>query len=214
MGMLYLGRHPGKLVFDRSFWGTMNYIPVLIMVILLGPLGGPFTMIIALLLPERVNCLYCQKAINAKLTTCRHCDKPVDIALKELPEDIRKQLHVPPFPDAVRVVVARGLYTINMQVAGVLVGTFVIVIAVQLILDNVVLTLVAFLLGFIAAWLCWSYAIPRWREWALSQPGVDPDDLQAAAELALLVWPKGHFFEKTEFRFKPQTKREPPDSPA
>ena len=58
------------------------------------------------------------------------------------------------------------------------------------------------LLGFILGWLWWSYSVPRWREWALKQPGINPDELQKAAEAATLVWPKGHFFEKTEFKTK------------
>jgi len=49
------------------------------------------------------------------------------------------------------------------------------------------------------AWIWWSYAVPRWRRWALSA-GVDPEELQRLAQKQLLVWPKGHFFEKTEFR--------------
>ena len=57
-------------------------------------------------------------------------------------------------------------------------------------------------IGIIAGWLWWSYSVPRWRKWALEQPGVDPNELQAAAEAALLVWPKGHFFEKTEIKIK------------
>jgi hypothetical protein len=50
------------------------------------------------------------------------------------------------------------------------------------------------------AWIWWSYAVPRWRHWALSR-GVDPEALQELAEEQKLVWPKGHFFEKTEFPY-------------
>ena len=49
------------------------------------------------------------------------------------------------------------------------------------------------------AWVWWAYATPRWRRWALGQ-GVDPGELQARAQAQNLVWPKGHVFEKTEFR--------------
>jgi len=50
-------------------------------------------------------------------------------------------------------------------------------------------------------WIWWSYAVPRWRAWALAR-GVDPDELQAMAQREKLVWPRGHLFEKTEFPFR------------
>lgn len=53
-----------------------------------------------------------------------------------------------------------------------------------------------------AAWLWWSWATPRWRHWALGR-GLDPHALQQLAQESGLVWPKGHIFEKTEFRFRP-----------
>ena len=53
--------------------------------------------------------------------------------------------------------------------------------------------------GPVVAWLWWSVAVPRWRDWALGS-GVDPDELQDWAEDAKLVWPVGSFWERTEFR--------------
>lgn len=53
------------------------------------------------------------------------------------------------------------------------------------------------------AWLWWSFAVPRWRHWALSR-GADPDDLQALGQAQGLVWPKGSFLERTEFRYTPK----------
>ena len=55
--------------------------------------------------------------------------------------------------------------------------------------------------GFVAAWLWWSFTVPRWRRWALRR-GADPDRTQRLGELSGLVWPKGFFLEKTEFRLK------------
>jgi len=72
----------------------------------------------------------------------------------------------------------------------------------MLVLRNLIVVVVSLFLGFIAGWLWWSYEVPRWRKWALEQPGVNPDELQAAAEVALLVWPKGRFFEITEIKPK------------
>ena len=53
-----------------------------------------------------------------------------------------------------------------------------------------------------SAWLWWSFCTPRWRVWALSR-GVDPDELQALAQAANIVWPRGSIFERTEFRVRP-----------
>ena len=58
---------------------------------------------------------------------------------------------------------------------------------------------IAVAIGFVAAWLYWSLAIPRWREWALRR-GADPDELQRRAERVGLVWRRGSVFERTEFR--------------
>ena len=57
-----------------------------------------------------------------------------------------------------------------------------------------------------ACWVCRGLALvvvqsARWRRWALRQ-GIPADELQKAAEAALLVWPKGSIFEKTEFKVK------------
>jgi len=57
------------------------------------------------------------------------------------------------------------------------------------------------LVGFVLAWLWWSFMTPRWRLWALRQ-GVNPEQLQKWAFLTGLVWPKGWIFEKTEFKVK------------
>jgi len=55
--------------------------------------------------------------------------------------------------------------------------------------------------GFLAGWLWWSITVPKWREWA-RQRGADEAQTQQLAQSGRypLVWPKGHFFEKTEFR--------------
>jgi hypothetical protein len=55
--------------------------------------------------------------------------------------------------------------------------------------------------AFVVGWLYWSFTIPRWRRWALRR-GADPEQLQRFGELSGLVWPKGFFLEKTEFRLK------------
>jgi hypothetical protein len=56
-------------------------------------------------------------------------------------------------------------------------------------------------IGIIAGWLWWSFAVPRWRRWALKS-GAPEDELQTWGVLTGLVWPKGSIFEKTEFKIK------------
>ncbi len=61
--------------------------------------------------------------------------------------------------------------------------------------------------GFIAAWLWWSWSVPRWRLWAYQR--VDNiAELKRAAVVARLVWPDGHFFERTELKSARHAARE------
>jgi hypothetical protein len=63
---------------------------------------------------------------------------------------------------------------------------------------------VGLLLGVIPAWLWWSEAVPRWREWAKLR-GADEVQTQNLGVRSGLVWPKGSVFEKTEFRIRKKT---------
>lgn len=60
-----------------------------------------------------------------------------------------------------------------------------------------------FILGFVCSWLAWSSQISRWRVWAYRRVA-DIDALKSAAVSASLIWPEGHFFERTEFRSRDQ----------
>jgi len=61
------------------------------------------------------------------------------------------------------------------------------------------LLLLFFLVGFVFAWLWWSFMVPLWRRWALQQ-NVPEAKLQKWATYTGLTWPKGSIFEKTEFK--------------
>ena len=113
-------------------------------------------------------------------------------------KDPRKQ-----FSKEVQTAVAKGYRKINLPIPFIMFGVFLGVVTLGVfVIKSTILIVASFPLGFIAGWLYWSYSVPRWRKWALKQPGINPDELQAAAEAALLVWPKGHFFEKTEIKPK------------
>lgn len=52
--------------------------------------------------------------------------------------------------------------------------------------------------GFVLAWSWWSVAVYRWRIWA-REKGMSPAEVQRYGEAARLLWPRGHFFERTEW---------------
>ena len=55
------------------------------------------------------------------------------------------------------------------------------------------------LLAMPVAWLWWAYQIPRWRDWVVER-GVSQADVESQAVKSGLLWPRGSFFERTEFR--------------
>lgn len=65
--------------------------------------------------------------------------------------------------------------------------------------------LIGFVLGFVAGWLYWSIAIPKWRIWAFEN--VDKRDWLKLKNKAIhekLIWPDNSIFNKTEIRTKEQ----------
>lgn len=61
-----------------------------------------------------------------------------------------------------------------------------------------------FLSSFVAAWFAWSVQVPRWRVWAYRRVK-DIEALKASAVSAGLIWPEGHFFQRTELRTAAQS---------
>ena len=59
----------------------------------------------------------------------------------------------------------------------------------------------------VAAWLWWSWSLPRWRVWALENVE-DLDAFISAAVAEQLMWPPGHLLEKTEIRSDALRRRE------
>lgn len=52
--------------------------------------------------------------------------------------------------------------------------------------------------GFAAAWLWWSISVPVWRRWAQAG-GMSAGEVQYHGERVNILWPRGHFFERTEW---------------
>lgn len=63
----------------------------------------------------------------------------------------------------------------------------------------------AFLSAVAAMWVIWSWQIVKWRLWAYRRVD-DLDALKLSAVGAGLIWPDGHFFERTEFRSEAEAK--------
>lgn len=60
---------------------------------------------------------------------------------------------------------------------------------------------IGYLISFILGWLVWSLFIAKWRIWAFDLINEKfHADLKNEAIQAKLIWPDGHFFEKTEIR--------------
>ncbi len=115
-----------------------------------------------------------------------------------------------PFPDfdrglplmgtlSVRAAVDRGHAIINRRVMQIMVALFAGGVAVEVLSNRLYDGAIIVLSAPFAAWIWWSWATPRWRDWALAR-GVDAQELQRLAEAEKLVWPVGHFFQYTEFR--------------
>ncbi len=58
---------------------------------------------------------------------------------------------------------------------------------------------IAFLIGFVLAWLIWSYMITKWRIWAFENVR-NVHELKKRAIQEKLIWNDGNIFEKTEIR--------------
>ena len=101
----------------------------------------------------------------------------------------------------IAVIILTGHFLVNLPVL-IIMGGFIYA-GIYHIEDN--LWMVLFLLGFILAWIWWSFMVPRWRRWALKQ-GASEKKLQKWAVATGLTWPKGSIFERTEFKLKDEDK--------
>jgi hypothetical protein len=99
--------------------------------------------------------------------------------------------------------IQRGQLLCNMPTILFLAGPGILCLYLKL---DTPYTIAAFAAGFISAWLYWGLIITYWRLWAFERVKNIPELKKAAIE-AKLIWPDGHFFEKTEIRSKAQRNR-------
>jgi uncharacterized membrane protein YciS (DUF1049 family) len=96
--------------------------------------------------------------------------------------------------------IRRGHLIVNVPVALALIGcpAFAFYLSEQNIIPEWGIG-VAFLIGFILAWLIWSFMITKWRIWAFENVR-NVHELKKRAIEAKLIWDDGNIFEKTEIR--------------
>lgn len=84
---------------------------------------------------------------------------------------------------------------------GIVSGGVVAIVVATMVVGSAVTSLPWVALAAIGSalgWPYWSAMVPRWWRWALAR-GLDPYDLQRAAEDAQLVWPRDSLLARTEF---------------
>ena len=96
-----------------------------------------------------------------------------------------------------------GTLVVNLPVFALLAGPAFI--ASSMGRDD--LTLWILLLSFVAAWGWWSLSVPRWRLWAYERVE-STSEVHRKALAAGLLWPRGSFLERTEFKSLAQRKRQ------
>lgn len=65
--------------------------------------------------------------------------------------------------------------------------------------------LLGLIVGMIPAWVWWSYAVPRWRDW-LDDEGISEASVYRLAISSGLVFPRGFYLEGTELRRRDGTR--------
>lgn len=89
-----------------------------------------------------------------------------------------------------------GIFWVNIPILPILL-TPLFLQKIVLSNNDASISVVCFLLGFIGAWLWWSVNVSLWRRWS-ARKGVDPNELQYEGQSSSILWPRGHFFERTE----------------
>jgi hypothetical protein len=90
-----------------------------------------------------------------------------------------------------------GIVWINTPVLPIFLGPLAIK-NVMLPGTSYLISGVLLLLGFVLAWAWWSVNVSPWRRWA-ARHIIDPVALQFEGESSSLLWPRGHFLERTEY---------------
>ncbi len=126
------------------------------------------------------------------------------------------ELYHTPEPVSIGKAIRRGLIWVYGPFFPLLIGTPLLLVLAMAETGKIIdvpswlvnsVYLIAFVSAFAAPWLWWSYSVPKWRLWAYERV----EDIPALISKAIavgLVWPPGHFFEKTEIKSKQHAAKE------
>jgi len=101
---------------------------------------------------------------------------------------------------SVEKAIKRGHLIVNLPVSIIMLGFPAL--AAYLFAKNIIPAwgiAIGFILGFIIAWLIWSFMITKWRIWAFRNVR-NVHELKKRAVQEKLIWKDGSIFEKTEIR--------------
>ena len=93
--------------------------------------------------------------------------------------------------------IRRGLLFVNIPVFLIIALPVIISIIIPESWNINAIVGIAIIPSIILAWVWWSWALPKWRLWAVKKV----DDIELLFDKAIeaqLMWPVGHFFQKTE----------------
>jgi hypothetical protein len=125
-------------------------------------------------------------------------------------------LYHTPEPVTIKQAIAKGLAWVYGPFLPLLIGIPLLLIFAVLVMGTVAdlpswlmnsVYLLALFFAIAAPWLWWSYSVPKWRLWAYERVENIPELIEEAVAVGL-IWPPGHFFEKTEIKSKEHAAKE------
>jgi hypothetical protein len=90
-----------------------------------------------------------------------------------------------------------GILWIQVPILPIFIGPFLIQKEI-FFNENSFISIFCLVFGFLGAWLWWSVNVSLWRRWA-ARTGVNAEELQFEGQSSSILWPRGHFFERTEY---------------
>ena len=108
---------------------------------------------------------------------------------------------------SVRRAVTIGLLWVNGPVALLIFGPCLWTLAAPDKSQLQRIGLYAIGVGWLLAWLWWSFSVPKWRLWAYERV-VNIAELKERAVIAGLTWPDGTLFTRTEIKSRAHAQRE------
>ena len=206
LGTIVISTRPGKVAFERSFYGSLSRLIVGFLIVFSWVLG-PVWLVIAFLLPERNTCSECLSTYRRGLDRCPECGS-TGVSQAKGSRAFTELLNIAPqrrYSHAVRQAILQGQRVIGgpptVATLGLIAVVCILSVFVLPVWDGGIWLAAVGGTSLILFGVIWTvYRTPKWREWAIRQPGVDGDELQKAGEEALLLWPAKRVTAKDDQR--------------